>query len=116
MRTTPIAGLPDVLVQIYGDLPTAYVEFLQNVERCLAADDSAWFLWVDDFVGSSDAAFAWNEFELQSLAAAKSDEKWRDEIKAFWDKHVPIANSVRSGMRYGVVSRRLAASRVRARV
>ncbi|MDQ3281373.1 MAG: hypothetical protein M3Q69_08170 [Acidobacteriota bacterium] len=67
------------------------------VERCVAADERVWFLSSADFEEQSDAAFAWNEFEVASLAATEVDDAWKRQITSFWARHLPIATSVRSG-------------------
>ena len=55
-----------------------------------------WFLCEDDYNQTTDSAFRWNEFEVQSLEAAGTDEHLKSRIVKFWDQHLPIALSVKS--------------------
>ncbi|MCM1100467.1 MAG: hypothetical protein NC079_01780 [Clostridium sp.] len=59
-------------------------------------------LCAEDFNRESEDAFQWNEFEMMSLQAAvdEDDEEWQKDIRAFWDKHLPICLSVRDGYSY----------------
>jgi hypothetical protein len=60
-------------------------------------DEKAWLLTEADFAGTSGSAYAWNEWEQQSLEAAGSDEAWKATIVSFWDDHLSILFSTRSG-------------------
>lgn len=84
----------------YPRLPDDYLDFLSRINLCTNEDQTAWFLCESDFRGTSDSAYAWNEFERQSLEAAGSEEAWKKEIVAFWDKHMPILISVKTGYAY----------------
>ena len=53
-----------------------------------------------DFSGESGLAFAWNEWERQSIEAAEGDEELERRVVAFWDSHLPILLSVKSGYAY----------------
>ena len=93
-------GLPPSLVARYGALPANYLAFLLAIESCVHPLQDAWFLGLQEFSGLSHSAFSWNEFERQSLVAAEDDEAWQEEIIKYWDKVLPIAQSVRSGYAY----------------
>ena len=69
-------------------------------------DETGWFLCIDDFNGTSDSAYTWNEFEQISLQAAEDshDEEWKRSIIQFWDDHLPIFLSVRSGYAYYAIN------------
>ena len=67
------------------------------MDRCANKAETAWFLCQPDYDGTSDSAYRWNEFELQSLEAAEGDDDWRREITRFWDRHFPIFLSVKAG-------------------
>ena len=57
------------------------------------------------FVDVIRHAYAWNEWELQSLATAGNDEEWRGRIREFWDAHLPVLMSVKSGYGYFAIER-----------
>jgi len=71
---------------------------------CINPDETCWFLCGDDFNGSSDSAYCWNEIESQSIEIAEGYPEWKAEIKEFWDKHLPIMLSVKSGYAYFAVN------------
>jgi hypothetical protein len=97
IRQSANVQLPAVLSKRYNTLPSQYREFLETVERCIDPNEVVWFLSIDDFEGKAATAFAWNDFELQSLDGARKDPDWQREIETFWDKHLPIAISVKAG-------------------
>lgn len=99
-KTTPSLSLNLAISARYPNIPEDYVMFLENVISCINPDQTAWFLVEDDYNGTSDSAFAWNEFENQSLEAAEDDTELIDNIKHFWDQHMPIMLSVKSGYAY----------------
>ncbi len=78
-------------------LPNSFLYFLSYVQSAVNLGDSAWFLCKDDYNEKSDAAFKWNEFEKESLEAAKEFDDLYFEIKKFWDSHLPIMLSVKRG-------------------
>jgi hypothetical protein len=92
--------LPAQLLARYPWLPEDVRSFLSTYEMICRADQKMWLLLWPDYAGVSDAAFRWNEWELQSLDAVGSDEAERREIVAFWDRHMPIALSVDDGYGY----------------
>lgn len=55
---------------------------------------------INDYCGSSDLAFSWNEFEKISLNSAEGDDDWKQEIIKFLDRYLPVIISVRSGYAY----------------
>jgi len=98
-KATPLT-LDAKLSSRYPSLPADYVELLASVESCPSPDDKAWFLCEQEYNGKTDSAYAWNEFEKQSLDGADDDEEWRKEIVRFWDAHFPMLLSVKSGYAY----------------
>src|SRR3954452_11079902 len=80
----------------YPAIPAEYMEFLTHIGSCMNNDETVWFLCEDDYNQTTDSAFQWNDFEVQSLEAAGTDEHLRSRIKMFWDEHLPIALSVKS--------------------
>jgi hypothetical protein len=78
----------------YPRIPEQYTKFLTRVASCVNKDETVWFLCVSDYNGTSDAGFAWNEFEKMDLEGAGDDKEWRNETTAFWDAHLPFLLSV----------------------
>jgi hypothetical protein len=94
-------SLPREVLIRYPWFPTDYREFVEETKTLASPDDKAWLLTASDFsLNSSDTAYAWNEWELQSLAAANDDEEWCAKIREFWDAHLPVLMSVKSGYAY----------------
>lgn len=46
------------------------------------------------FLENEDDAFSWNSFEQMSLEAAEGDTNLENEVKLFWNAHLPIMMSV----------------------
>ncbi|GAB2644020.1 hypothetical protein ABI214_12315 [Prescottella soli] len=88
-------SVPDVL----ASLPDVQRSWASSFARLSSPDDAVWFLALDDYTDSGDAAFAWNEFETLSRDAAVSDD---DEaaVAEFWRRHCPILCSVRDDYAY----------------
>jgi hypothetical protein len=99
-HTGPQAPLPPSLIDRYPWIPTDVMSALCELDEVVRQNETVWLLTAKDYAGQSDSAFAWNEFELQSLEAAEGDQKWLEEIRAFWNDHFPIALSVRGGYAY----------------
>lgn len=83
----------------YHGLPEAYRRFLSRIGSCVHRSEAAWFLTLESFAGTSNEAFAWNEWEKISLDAAL-DESDRQSVQRFWDRHCPVLLSVASGYAY----------------
>ena len=88
------AELNDEVRRRYARVPEQYLKFLSRVASCVNKDETVWFLCVADYNGTSEAGFAWNEFEKIDLEGAGDDTEWRDETVAFWDNHLPFLLSV----------------------
>lgn len=90
--------LPAATVAELGErfslVPEDYLAFLRITRRALNRAETAWFLCLEDFEGHGDYAFSWDEFERQSLEAAKGFPKIEAGVKEFWAAHIPIALSV----------------------
>ena len=95
--------LPASVAERYPWLPTGYREAIERTKLVCTEDDKAWLLTGADFSSTSESAFAWNEWERQSLDAATGDDEWRKRIIAFWDRHAPVLMSVKSGYAYFAV-------------
>lgn len=96
--------LPKCITNRYHNLPDLWFRFIEEVQALFSADETIWFLCASDYDTRLDHAWQWNEWEELSLKNAGDDEKWRTEIKAFWDEHLPIVLSVREGYAYYAIS------------
>jgi hypothetical protein len=99
-RATECASLPVAIVKRYNEIPKDYMAFLSQVALCSNPSETAWFLCEAEYLGSSNAAFHWNEYELLSLQAASEDSEWEKEIQGFWNVHFPIFMSVKGEYSY----------------
>lgn len=86
--------LPAELLERYENIPFEYLNFLQQFAQITNQENTAWFNSIEDFNGETDTDFKWNDFELQSLDALADDEKEVENIKNFWNNHIPILISV----------------------
>lgn len=87
----------------YPWLPRAVREVAESTAMAANTDETAWLLTSADYAGKTSSAYAWNEWEAQSLEAATGDETWMRSIVAFWDAHFPFLLSVKSGYAYFAV-------------
>jgi hypothetical protein len=92
--------LPDSIQARYPAIPPAYALFLKRVARCVSPCQTVWFLCCEDFDGRSGTAFAWNEWEQQSLEQSKDSPFLARKTRSFWDDHLPFVTSVKSGYAY----------------
>ena len=101
---TPGQQLGAKFLQRYLQLPPEYLQFLQSFSRLQTEDETRCFNSVHDFNGEADesaeSVFAWNEFELQSLQAFDGDEAGQQQVRSFWDAHLPIVLSVQGHYSY----------------
>lgn len=77
-------------------MPPEYRELVETLGLVSSSDPKAWLVTSCIFSGNV-SAYAWNEWEQQSLEAAGEDEGLARSIRAFWDRHLPILMSVKSG-------------------
>jgi hypothetical protein len=89
-------ALPPVVAQRYHWAPAEYVALIESAELICSPGDHAWIVTTTDFSGASESAFAWNEWELQSLNEVTAESEAR-AITEFWDNHLPVLMSVKSG-------------------
>jgi hypothetical protein len=97
--------LPDDITARYPWIPSHIREFMEETDAVESPDDKSWFLTSADFSGESQAAFSWNQWELDSLDAAEDDSELQAEIRSFWAEHFPILMSVKSGYAYFAIRR-----------
>lgn len=95
---------PKILIERYGILAAVYVNFLNKFKLLTNKADNVWFLSIEDFEERAEAAFKWNEFEMQSLESCGNDKSLIEEVKNFWNNHLPIALSVRGHYSYLAIS------------
>ena len=86
--------LPTNLLKRYKNLPSDYLTFLNQFEQISNQKDTSWFNAIEDFNGEADTDFEWNNFELQSLEALEDDKEECENVRNFWDNHIPILMSV----------------------
>lgn len=89
---TPPALSPSFTLR-YPRIPADYVQFLQRVKLCENADETVWFLCLDDYNNTSDSSWAWNAME-QTYLEEETDEMRRGEIVEFWNRHMPFMFSI----------------------
>lgn len=95
--------LPIEIRSRYSWLSKEVWQFVSEFDVILSPDERAWVNTHRDLTGNSAAAFAWNEWEVISLEAARDNLKWRNDTTAFWDKHFPLLMSVKSCYAYFAV-------------
>jgi hypothetical protein len=98
-------ALPTDFLKRYHWLPEDHRDLIEAASVVLGPDERAWLLTVNDFSMQSDCAFAWNEWERQSLDAADGDDVSKQRIRSFWDDHLPVLMSVKSGYAYFAIER-----------
>jgi hypothetical protein len=94
--------LPGAIQERYPKIPPEFLEFLKLVKSCVTPDEKAWFLCLDDYHGTGDSAFKWNEMEQMSLV--EGDDDYNEPIISFWDNYLPIALSVRNDYAYYAIN------------
>lgn len=92
--------VPAVLVNRYSWLPANVRDFISHLKSAVSKDRKSWFLGVPEYEGTGPSAFAWNQWELDSIQAACGDNEWIESITGFWDSTCPILLSVRSRYSY----------------
>lgn len=93
-------NLPYEILSRYTNIPNEFLRFLELADECVTKDEKSWFLCINDYKGTSDSAFSWDEFEKISLEAAEDDNQYKQEIVKFWDGYLPIAFSLGNGYGY----------------
>ena len=98
---TPGQQLGPRFRQRYAEIPADYLDFLQRFSSLQTRNQTLWFNSVQDFNEETPgSAFAWNEFEQQSLQAFDGDEAGQQQVRHFWDAHLPILLSVHGHYAY----------------
>ena len=83
------------ILKRYKTIPTEYLDFLKQFKQIINQEDTVWFNSIEDFNEELDVDFKWNAFELMSLESFEDDEEESENIRNFWNNHIPILMSVR---------------------
>jgi hypothetical protein len=105
IRSEKRLTLPLNIQSRYDWVPSSHRGLIEEVELAHSPDDAAWLVTAADLAGTSGTTFRWNEWEKQSLRAAREDESWRRHITQFWDAHFPVIMTLRSGYAYFALER-----------
>lgn len=92
--------IPEDVGLRYGWLPRDIRSLAEEVEYAVSPDEKAWLNTAADLSAGNASAFQWNQWEIDSLAAAGSDARLRRTIRTFWDRHFPVMISLKSGYAY----------------
>ncbi len=92
--------LPSHVLSRYPGIPEDYLEFVESTKSVVAPGDIAWLVTTRVFAGKAGVAYAWNEWEQQSIEAAEGHPSLSVAVHDFWDKHLPVLMSVKSGYAY----------------
>lgn len=93
--------LNDDFRERYPFLPTDFKEFLCHVKNAQSSDSECWFICEDDYNSPNiPDSFNWNFCEMLSIEGAAKDKIWVNEIKEFWNQHLPIMFSIKNGYSY----------------
>lgn len=98
MRQNSDVNITEEVIQRYPEIPNDFLVFLQSIDICITPDEKSWFLCLNEYNGTSELAFRWDEIEKMSLI--EGDNTYNDSIIKFWNNHLPIALSVRNGYAY----------------
>lgn len=100
VQHVPPDGWSEVIATRYPWVPPDIRDAMVELKEVVSPDETCWLLTSNDYSGRSESAFVWNEWERQSIEAAGDDLEWVEQIKSFWDQHLPIALSVKDGYAY----------------
>lgn len=81
----------------YKTIPEDYLYFLSHIKSAINNDEQSWFLCQNEYNDTKGDSFLWNQLEIISIDTAKEegDIEWVNEIKLFWDCHLPIMLSLK---------------------
>jgi hypothetical protein len=75
-------------------IPDHYRKFLERVKFCANGGETVWFLCGDDYNGTSEFDWAWNEMEKINLEGAEGNQEKTQKVVEFWNRHLPFMYSV----------------------
>ena len=93
-REKPKELSTDILKR-YKTIPSEYLDFLKQFELIINQEETVWFNSIEDFNEELETDFKWNAFELMSIESFEDDEEELENIRNFWNNHIPILMSVR---------------------
>lgn len=99
-------NLASSILSRYPNIPASYLNFLGHIAECTNSRQNVWFLTEADYNadGKDDSVFRWNEWERLSIDASGDDTAAIQEVKNFWDVHIPIMMSTKSDYAYIAIS------------
>ncbi|WP_010252460.1 SMI1/KNR4 family protein [Myroides injenensis] len=87
--------LKSLFTDRYSVLPDEFQLYLKSIQSGTSAENNAWLLCEEEYNGDSNDAFRWNELELLSLENADNEIDLQENIKSFWNSHLPFIISVK---------------------
>jgi hypothetical protein len=93
-------ALADDILRRYPRIPPDYRVFVESLGSAVGPGETSWLVTSGEFNGTASTAWAWNAWEQQSLEAAGEDRSLIEEVRAFWDRHLPIVMSTKSCYAY----------------
>jgi hypothetical protein len=100
-KSIPLAGMTNTTVPSrYKSIPDELIQFISSYGVLSNHNETQWLLSIVDYTKERFEGFRWNEFELISIQAAEEDEEWKEQIRSFWDAHLPIYMSVEGAYSY----------------
>jgi len=102
MEPAEARALPPAIIGRYPGLPPLFVLFAGAVHSCARGDEGAWLLTAADFAAPpSPDTRDWDDFETMMLEPGAG---WGPEeiaaTRAFWDRHLTIAQGVAGDLEY----------------
>jgi len=85
--------LPDHILKRYPAIPDDVRAFLEGFTACVRGGEQVWFLASADYARRNDDSFNWDSWEAL-------DEEGGPDVRAFWDAHLPILQSVAGDYAY----------------
>lgn len=94
--------LPPAITDRYPSIPPLFAEFASHVRRCERGDETVWLLTAKDYSEPAAAdGIAWDMFETMMLEPGPGNglvDRFR--TRSFWQRHLPILQSVFSDYEY----------------
>jgi hypothetical protein len=102
--TAARSSLPLPLRSRYPHLPADFAALLGPIDTCHNERNDAWIFGASDFAREDPAAFRWNECEIMSLAAVDGDVAAVNQVRRYWDHHLPFMMAAHSDYDYLAVA------------
>jgi hypothetical protein len=112
LKADKATQINESIISRYKEIPVMYMEFLEKVAVCSSKNQQFWFLCESNFSPKDETEFRWNEFEIIELSACKGDAESENEVREFWDKHLPICMMVDRGYAFYAISLKEKAGRI----